>query len=208
MRQYLHARDECISPWGTIIKQYWAPQSGVLMTISYSTVGAIPDSFGTAENLKVFDVKLNSFTSFPSAWTNSSYNAINSSYSNIRASFNNISVSNNTSHKLITQRRSRKDLRDILEVMQCAFKNWQISFMAWCQRRKPKHSHQCQNLAYEAFKSLDNIFAQCLEPQKCALLLASVLTWVRIAVSQGGFPSGLTNAQQLAYLILNENKMT
>ena len=55
--------------------------------------GAIPDSFGTAENLKVFDVKLNSLTAFPSAWTNASYNAINTSYSNIRASFNNISVS-------------------------------------------------------------------------------------------------------------------
>ena len=25
---------------------------------------------------------------------------------------------------------------------------------------------------------------------------------------QGGFPTGLTNAQQLAYLIINENKLT
>ena len=63
------------------------------MTSTHCFAGAIPDSFGTAENLKVFDVKLNNFTAFPSAWTNASYNSINSSYSNIRASFNSISVS-------------------------------------------------------------------------------------------------------------------
>ena len=64
----------------------------VKVTSVYWVAGAIPDSFGTADNLKVFDVKLNNLTAFPSAWTNASYNAINSSYSNIRASFNNISV--------------------------------------------------------------------------------------------------------------------
>ena len=58
----------------------------------FVSVGAIPDSFGTAPNLATFDVKGNSLTKLPSAWTNASYNAVNSSLVNIRASFNNISV--------------------------------------------------------------------------------------------------------------------
>ena len=58
-----------------------------------ASAGSIPDSFGTARNLQIIDVKQNQLTGLPSAWTNSSYNASASSWVRIRASLNQISVS-------------------------------------------------------------------------------------------------------------------
>ena len=62
------------------------------LNASQCMTGPIPDTFGTANNLQLFDAKQNQLTAWPAAWADPNFNATNSSWINIRASLNQIFV--------------------------------------------------------------------------------------------------------------------
>lgn len=56
-------------------------------------IGAIPDGFGTNQNLQTFDVRNNALTALPSAWTDPNFVPQRSSLSYVWFLFNNLTVS-------------------------------------------------------------------------------------------------------------------